>query len=94
MPVTSITSAFSVSGNVTADDKHDFIFKPMDSSARTESCNIAAPWKPPRGFTQAIVSDETSLNIYHDGGNHWHEMNMVNETGLKAWLSEILSKRM
>ena len=37
-----------------------------------------------QGFTQAVVSDETDLNIYPDGQTDWHDMNVVNETGPQA----------
>lgn len=84
MLATSIATVFSVSGTVIADDKHDFSFNAIDSSARTENWDAATPWKLPRGFTQTIVSDETSLNIYDGGRNDWHDMNTVNETGAMA----------
>lgn len=84
MLATSIATVFSVSGTVIADDKHDFSFNAIDSSARTENWDAATPWKLPRGFTQTIVSDETSLNIYDGGRNDWHDMNTVNETGPMA----------
>lgn len=37
-----------------------------------------APWVIPEGFSQAIISDETDLNIYD--GVDWPDMNVVNET--------------
>lgn len=40
--------------------------------------------KLPKGFTQKIVSDETALNIYDNGRDDWHDMNVVNETGPHA----------
>ncbi|RRQ23075.1 DUF839 domain-containing protein [Thiohalobacter thiocyanaticus] len=75
-----------VSGTALADDKghHGFNFKPLDESANAADWNPAAPWKLPMGFTQAVVSDETDLNIYDGGRDDWHDMNTVNETGPMA----------
>jgi len=58
-----------------------FGFKPLESSANSADWNPAAPWILPNGFTQTIVSDERSLNIYDGGRDDWHDMNVVNETG-------------
>ena len=69
--------------NVNADNKR-FEFDPIDSSASSENWNPAAPWKIPEGYTQTVVSDESSLNIYDGGRDDWHDMNTVNETGKMA----------
>lgn len=74
-----------LSANVMADKgKHTFNFKPLELSANAADWNPAAPWKLPRGFTQSVVSDESSLNIYDGGRDDWHDMNVVNETGPDA----------
>jgi len=58
-----------------------FKFKGLESSANAADWDASAPWKLPKGYTQTIVSDETDLNIYDDGRDDWHDMNVVNETG-------------
>jgi hypothetical protein len=61
-----------------------FGFTPIDASAHSAGWNAAAPWKLPRGFSQAVVAGETALNIYDNGRDDWHDMNTVNETGANA----------
>lgn len=78
--------AFAASAAAYAGNHHSsyFGFKAIDSSADTADWNPAAPWKLPKGFTQSVVSDETTLNIYDGGRDDWHDMNTVNETGNMA----------
>ena len=62
-----------------------FGFEPIIESANSADWDATAPWKLPAGFSQSIVSDETTaLNIYGDGCADWHDMNTVNETGKNA----------
>lgn len=59
-------------------------FTPLTQSANSNEWDVSAPWKLPEGYTQKVVSDETDLNIYPDGRDDWHDMNVVNETGPQA----------
>lgn len=59
-------------------------FKPLKQSANSDDWDPAAPWKLSKRFTQRVVSDETALNIYPEGRDDWHDMNVVNETGPMA----------
>ena len=61
-----------------------FGFEPLTESANSADWNRAAPWKIPPGFTQVIVTDESSLNIYDRGRDDIYDMNTVNESGKKA----------
>jgi uncharacterized protein len=61
------------------------------TGATTGTWNPAAPWNLPNGFSQQLVSGETSdrcggtgLNIYGAGRDDWQDMNTVNETGAQA----------
>ena len=76
--------AVAISGPASADQKNNFNFKPLKESANAADWEPTAPWKLPKGFTQTVVSDETALNIYPDGRDDWHDMNVVNETGPQA----------
>lgn len=83
----AIAAALTISGAAQADHhykKNSFNFKPLNESANAADWDATAPWKLPKGFTQTIVSDETALNIYPDGRDDWHDMNVVNETGPDA----------
>ncbi len=76
----------TLSANVLADEKEAGFF---DFDALTESANSAdwdatLPWKLPKGYSQEVVSDESSLNIYGNGCPDWHDMNTVNESGVSA----------
>jgi len=61
-----------------------FNFKALSESANAADWDATAPWKLPKGYTQTVVSDETNLNIYPEGRDDWHDMNVVNETGPQA----------
>ena len=61
-----------------------FNFKALSESANAADWDATAPWKLPRGYTQKVVSNETDLNIYPEGRDDWHDMNVVNETGPQA----------
>ena len=76
--------AVAISGPAIADHINNFNFKPLKESANAADWDATAPWKLPKGYTQTIVSDETALNIYPDGRDDWHDMNVVNETGPDA----------
>lgn len=63
-------------------------FKPIAASAYEQTTTDplilnSKPWVIPEGFTQSIVSDENTLNIYPDS-NDWGDMNTTNETGKHA----------
>ncbi len=84
LTIFSIAFAMGCStGAIAEQDKHAerFNFKPIKESASTVNWNAAAPWKLPKGYTQKVVTNETSLNIYDGGRNDWPDMNTVNETG-------------
>lgn len=83
----AVSAALAVSGQAHADKGSDtgpFAFDPIAESANSEDWNEEAPWVLPHGFSQTIVSDELSLNIYDQGRNDWPDMNTVNESGKKA----------
>jgi hypothetical protein len=88
--VMAVTLSATVAGScAVADNGYSshagrFGFDPLETSANAADWNPAAPWKLPKGFSQAIVSDETALNIYDGGRDDWHDMNTVNETGIDA----------
>ena len=83
-----VAAALTLSYGAIADDDneghHGFKFKPLTTSANAADWETAKPWKLPKGFSQKVVSDETALNIYPDGRDDWHDMNVVNETGPQA----------
>ncbi|MDJ0808347.1 MAG: hypothetical protein QNJ78_16135 [Gammaproteobacteria bacterium] len=56
----------------------------MEASADSAEWDPTVPWIIPEGFTQAVVSDETDLNIYDGGRDDWHDLNTDNETGWMA----------
>jgi hypothetical protein len=67
-----------------------FRFSPIAQSVEPGSiADLNSPWLLPAGFEQAILSDETDLNIY-DGITYqpdsvdWNDMNVLNETGRHA----------
>ena len=84
----AIVIAMAQSGSVLAGKHYQksgwFNFKALETSANTADWDAAAPWKLPAGFKQVVVSDESNLNIYPQGRNDWHDMNVVNETGPQA----------
>lgn len=60
-------------------------FNPIAASAygMQNDANVAtSPWLIPEGYTQAIISDESNLNIY--ATNDWMDMNTVNESNIHA----------
>lgn len=59
-------------------------FKALTESANSTDWNASSPWKLPKGFHQSVVSNEGDLNIYPQGRDDWHDMNVVNETGEQA----------
>lgn len=71
-------------------------FTPIEGSAgyadgTSGDWDPAAPWTIPAGFTQQLVSGETTdrcggngLNIYDGGRVDWQDMNTANETGAQA----------
>lgn len=61
-----------------------FSFTPIHGSANFENWDSSAPWKLPDGYSQAIISDEKSLNIYRNGKNDFIDMITVNESGPMA----------
>lgn len=79
----ALTGSLAFTTNVIA-DKKSFNFKPIDSSASSDSWDPTMPWKLPKGFEQKVVSNEGALNIYPEGRDDWHDMNVVNETGAMA----------
>ncbi|MEZ5541211.1 MAG: DUF839 domain-containing protein [Pseudomonadota bacterium] len=81
---TAIAAALLTSGIAIADGNRGFNFKPIAASANSADWNATAPWKVPQGFSQYVVADENSLNIYDGGRDDWHDMNTVNETGKQA----------
>ena len=56
-------------------------FNPIAASAygmQNDADVAIKPWVIPEGYRQAIISDESNLDIYV--GNDWHDMNTVNES--------------
>jgi len=91
LTICAFTVTMGCSNAVITDPNNDqgkntghFNFKPLTESANSANWNPAAPWKLPEGFTQTVVVNESSLNIYDAGRNDWNDMNTVNETGLHA----------
>ena len=80
----AVAAALAISGTAFAHGNKTFNFKPIDGSANAADWDQTAPWKLPEGFTQTVVSDESDLNIYPQGRDDWHDMNVVNETGKMA----------
>ena len=80
----TVATSLVVSYAAFADGKNTFNFKPLETSANSSDWNANAPWKLPKGFTQKVVSNESNLNIYPEGRDDWHDMNVVNETGPMA----------
>lgn len=74
----------ALADNSTDKENNRFNFKPIEMSADSADWDATAPWKLPKGYTQTVVSDETSLNIYDAGRDDWHDMNTVNESGAMA----------
>jgi len=60
--------------------KNSFIFKPINPDKKSYIWNKAAPWLLPDNYTQTVISNENSLNIYQNQAD-WPDMNTVNETG-------------
>lgn len=83
---TLLVSALSLVAFEASADRHhnSFNFKPLKESANAVDWDPSQPWKLPKGFSQTLVSDETDLNIYPQGHDDWHDMNVVNETGPNA----------
>ena len=79
-----VTASLTASLSTAANGSHNFNFKALSESANTTDWNTESPWKLPKGYSQTVVSDETDLNIYPDGRDDWHDMNVVNETGPQA----------
>ena len=79
-----ITATLAVSTTVDARKFDSFNFKALDQSANAADWDATSPWKLPKGFTQTVVSNESDLNIYPEGRDDWHDMNVVNETGPQA----------
>jgi len=81
----TLTASF---GSVASDHGHyghkSFKFKALEESANAADWDTATPWKLPKGYTQTVISDESALNIYPEGRDDWHDMNVVNETGPEA----------
>jgi len=60
-------------------------FNPIAASAygmQSDADVATAPWVIPEGYAQAIISDESDLNIYV--ANDWYDMNTVNESKMHA----------
>lgn len=80
----TVTCTVSLSASAHQSHTGPFGFEPITESANTDDYDKEAPWKLPEGFSQAIVSGETDLNIYPDGLDDWHDMNTTNESGKHA----------
>lgn len=62
-------------------------FTPLTSSAEIGSLTEDKPFKLPAGYSQSVLLDEGSLDIYTGttpNGADWPDMNTVNETGKHA----------
>jgi len=80
----AVASTLLLSASAIADGYKTFKFKGLATSANSADWNAEKPWKLAKGFTQSVVSDESDLNIYPEGRDDWHDMNVVNETGPQA----------
>jgi len=69
--------------NVNAEYKK-FEFDPIKASVNSDNWDATKPWKIPENYTQSVVSNESSLNIYDAGRDDWPDMNTTNETGKMA----------
>jgi len=84
--VLALAAAFAA--NAHADSKivnGPMAFDPIAASAygmQSDADVATTPWVIPEGFTQAIISDESDLNIYV--ANDWYDMNTVNESKMHA----------
>ena len=66
----AILATLTVSFQASADkgsNTGSFAFEPIAESANSADWEATAPWIIPEGFSQPIVSDETTLNIYGEG---------------------------
>ncbi len=62
-----------------------FAFEPIDGSAYgQQTAAWDEPLVAPDGFTQELVADETTLDIYGAGTDDLSDMNVHNETGPQA----------
>ena len=83
--IAAIAAAFST--NVVADlpaVNGPMAFDPIAGSAYTQGTSDpvilnSQPWVIPQGYSQHIISDENTLNIY-SGMSDWNDMNTVNES--------------
>ena len=66
----TLTGSLTLAGNVLA-DKKSLNFHAIDSSASSADWDPTALWKLPKGFSQKVVSDESSSNIYNGGRDDW-----------------------
>ncbi len=75
----SMAMGFSTTVLAEADhSENTFNFKPIKESANSNHWNTSTPWKIPVGYTQTLVSGESSLNIYDSGRDDWTDMNTTN----------------
>ncbi len=59
-------------------------FLPLPGTAYDQvTAEWDTPFVVPKNYTQTLVSDETTLDIYPDGVDDLTDMNTVNETGLR-----------
>jgi hypothetical protein len=82
---TLLTLAVSTYGLAATSGNWKFI--PLKSSAETGSLPEDKPFKLPKGYSQSVLIDEATLNIYNNtssNGADWPDMNTVNETGKHA----------
>jgi hypothetical protein len=83
--VLTLLAAFAAQAHAGSVVDGPMAFKPIAGSAygmQADPGIATAPWVIPEGYVQAIVSDETDLDLYV--GNDWNDMNTVNETGAHA----------
>ena len=83
--VLTLVAAFAAQAHAGSIVDGPMSFKPIAGSAYGMEADpdvATAPWVIPEGYVQAIVSDETDLDIYV--ANDWTDMNTVNETGIDA----------
>lgn len=89
----ALATAFATHAFADSDRHGPMAFDPIAGSAYAETTTDPAilnsePWIIPNGYSQKIISDETSLNVYKNGDgsevSDWTDMNTVNETGKHA----------
>jgi uncharacterized protein len=83
--LTAAVTAVALSAGVAAAVDGPMRFDPIAGSAYGQASSTwTEPFVVPEGFTQTLVADETTLNIYPGDVDDLTDMNTSNETGIRA----------